>query len=177
MGSKFPRRAWVPQVPRFWGPGRPQTSTGGKAGHDKRPAPRIRHRGRATACQAPLPVVFSQPFSLHPLTPNGYFAGIFSRFAIMDLSIPKRRPRPPGFAGMTTPAAPSEACRSQNRMLNQFHDFSGCAATKPCISGIVRHKFRQIGYLPRPSWPKPLKINNLTKTTPGGSGGSKVVQT
>jgi len=119
----------------------------------------------------PDPCPLSHLFSLQPLTPNGYFAGIFSPFAILDLSIPKRRPPPPGFAGMTTPAAPSEAYRSQNRMLSQCHRFSGSAATKPGISGFVRNKFRQISYLPRTSSRKPLKTKNLTKTTPGGSGG------
>jgi len=134
-------------------------------------------RPHSITCQVPFPGVLSQPFSLQPLTPNGEFAGIFSPFAILDLSIPKRRPPPSGFAGMTTPAAPSEACRSQNRMLSQCHGFSDCAATKPGISGIVRHKFRQIGYLPRASSPKPLKTRNLTKTTPGGEWGGPAVQT
>ena len=90
----------------------------------------------------------------------------------MNPSISKRRPRPSGFAGKETPVAPSEACWSQNRMLNQCHRFFGCAATKPCISWAVRNNIRQIGYLPRTSSPKPLKPKNRSKTTPqGGIGG------
>ena len=97
---------------------------------------------------------------------------VFSRFLLYWIHrYPKSRPRPAGLAGKETPVAPSAACWSQNRMLNRCHRFSGCAAAKPCILRIVRNKFRRICYLPRTSWPKPLKTKNLTKTTPRGRWG------
>jgi len=115
------------------------------------------------------PSLISCPFSHLRRTAS---LPVFSRLSLYWIyQYPRRRLPPPGFAGMTTPAAPSEACRSQNRMLSQCHRFSGSAATKPGISGFVRNKFRQISYLPRTSSRKPLKTKNLTKTTPGGSGG------
>ena len=124
-----------------------------------------------STCQVFLSGALSHLFSLQPLTPNGEFAGIFSRFAIINPSLSKRRPRPSGFAGTRAAVAPSERVGAKNRMLNQCHRFSACAATKPCISRFVRKKFRQISYLPRASWPKPLKTRNLTKTTPRGEWG------
>ena len=60
-------------------------------------------------------------------------------------------------------------------MFNQCHRFSGCAATKLCISGAVRNNIRQIRYLPRTSSRKPLKTKNLTKSTPQGDRGPPVV--
>ena len=60
--------------PRICGPGtsRPeQTEIPISICPHKRPVTRIRHRGRTTACQAPLPVVLSHLLSLQPLTPNG----------------------------------------------------------------------------------------------------------
>ena len=140
----------------------------------KRPVTRIRHRGRAQPRVKPLFPAFSPiscPFS-HLRRTVGL--PVISRLSLYWIyQYPKRRPPPSGFAGKETPVAPSEACRSQNRMLNQCHRFFGCAATKPCISWAVRNNIRQIGYLPRPSWPKPLKRKYRAKTTPpGGIGAS-----
>ena len=137
-----------------------------------------RFRQRLTPVSSPfsrrsLPTLFSSATYAKPPVCRYFLAFRYTG----SIDTQKGDLRRPGFAGMTTPAAPSEACRSQNRMLNQCHGFSDGAATKPCISWVVRHKFRQIRYLPRASWPKPLKTKNLTKTTPGGGGGSMVVQT
>ena len=89
----------------------------------------------------------------------------------MDPSIPKKETSAVRLCRNKNAHSAVRPRQSQSQMPSQRHCFSGCAATKPCVSWAVRNNFRQFSFLPRTSPRKPLKTKNRSKTTPRGDGG------